>query len=173
MCVLCVEEPSMDFLPLFLSSCCLNPRTLQATTASCARDFMAELCAMQRNTCFCFEPAICCLSFMPAHSCSRRDSKRIIRIQFLCVTNEFIQLHQIPLFTPTLLSHSLKLSTCNFSTTLLSVSFCHLFWRCIVDCLTPRFAKQFYYLFSILQFSTTHFPLKALLSCPSVLKRAS
>lgn len=49
-------------------------------------------------------------------------------------------LYQIPPFTPTLLSHSLKLTTSNFSTTLLSVAFCHLFWSC-----TPVFHPAVFY----------------------------
>lgn len=65
------------FSCVVLPSCSLNPCTLQTITASSAGNFTAKLSGV-KNYLLLFWT--CCLLFylIPAHSCSKRDSKHII-----------------------------------------------------------------------------------------------
>lgn len=77
MCVLCLEEPSVDFL---LLSCPVvawahaHFKQLQHPVQGISQPD----CLMWRTICCCFGPAVCWFYLIPAHSCSRRESKHII-----------------------------------------------------------------------------------------------
>lgn len=75
--VCCLEEPSVDFL---LLSCPVvawtHARFKQLQHPVQGISQLNSL--VWRTICCCFEPAVCCFYLIPAHSCSRRESKHII-----------------------------------------------------------------------------------------------